>query len=208
LLSWLPACCTHPASQPGDPGPGSATSRYAVLGSAELAAGELAFVGGQSLGGCVETRVGIAVLGQERAPGTLVGKAVDRQGSDRGRSAMRTARCRGSHRNSRTAAPNRPQLRTSARTRGGTFPVPRTPRLGPSPRHCAGFLRGEVAVLGIGAGLGLPWRSLSKSTRVPSATVRYRWLRRPAGRQRAARWAGRSRCSGVSPWPPASRWWR
>jgi hypothetical protein len=52
------------------------TSRYTVPGSADLAAGELALIGGQSLGGYVETGVGAAVLGQERAPGTLVGEAV------------------------------------------------------------------------------------------------------------------------------------
>jgi hypothetical protein len=51
-------------------------SAHQPVPCADLAAGELALVGGQSLGGYVETGVGAAVLGQERAPGTLVGEAV------------------------------------------------------------------------------------------------------------------------------------
>ena len=61
-----------------DPGQGLMHLPVCSAGSADLAAGELALVGGQYLGGCVETGVSVAMLGQERAPGTLVGEAVDR----------------------------------------------------------------------------------------------------------------------------------
>ena len=123
------------------PARASGTCRYAVLAQPISPPASSHWSVVRSLGGCVETGVGVAVLCRERAPGTLVGERSTLEG-DPGRSATRTARCRGSHRNSRTAAPNRRLLHTSARTRRGTSPVRRTPRLGPSPRHRARSLPG------------------------------------------------------------------